>query len=120
MKHAVLLALLAALGCAHTPTPREGVDLAGSALAGVGLAVEASKPVVDTATTIRIEQCRAESTPEGRARCLGALGEPVAPIYKQIGSAYDNAVDAIAELRAAVIELERVLEEARATGGGGR
>lgn len=110
---ACLLTLTASSGCAHAPTIPETIRAARSGVAGVSVAADASKPVVDAATDVLMEHCEAFPEGEPRAKCMGALGMPVAPLYEELGEAYDKAVDALEALEAAWEQLEPVLEQAR-------
>ena len=108
-----LLLLLFAVGCATRPTVPQALDAANKALAGVDLAVEQSKAIVDAATDLKIESCSDKAPGEDRRECMGQLGKPIAPAYEKAGAAYDAAVDAIEAFKRAYEELQPFVDAAR-------
>lgn len=109
---AVVVALALA-GCKRTPDVPDAIDAVNKTLAGVDLAVQASKPVVDGATDVMMQRCAGEAPGDARRACMGALGRPVAPAYERAGAAYDAAVKALEDLQAAWDELQPALAAAR-------
>ncbi len=107
------LVVVAALSGCASANPAKAIRASKKALVGIDFAAEKSEAVVDRATAIRTQQCLDEEPGDDRRRCMGKLGEPVAPLYEKAGAAYDTAVAALEALEEANAELQELLEAAR-------
>jgi uncharacterized protein YhaN len=96
--------------CATTSGGAEAVRGVRSSLVAVDIVAETTAPIVAEARRVRIDQCRARDLPtaEQRESCMGPLAQPLAPTAAEAAAAYDQAVDALERLEAALRELERM------------
>ncbi len=113
MNKRIAICILVIAGCAGKPSVPRALDAANKALAGVAIGVEYSETLVDEATNLMMDLCEAQPKGDGRRKCMGQLGKPVAPAYDELGDAYDAAVEAIKALKRAYEQLQPFVEAAK-------
>lgn len=111
------LILFLVTGCKPALAIPEALDAANKTIAGVSIAVEGSKLIVEEGTTLKMQLCEPKAAGDARRDCMGALGKPVAPAYEKAGAAYDAAVAAIEAFKAAYEDLRPAIEAAREVTG---